>query len=36
MPHDDNLNGRLRLAIAQIAPIPGDIAGNLAKARAAR
>lgn len=36
MPHNDNLNGRLRLAIAQIAPIPGDIAGNLAKARAAR
>ncbi|WP_370194016.1 MULTISPECIES: nitrilase-related carbon-nitrogen hydrolase [Aurantimonas] len=36
MPHDDNLNGRLRLAIAQIAAIPGDIAGNLAKARAAR
>lgn len=36
MPHDDNLNGRLRLAIAQIAPISGDIAGNLAKARAAR
>ncbi|MFY0735720.1 nitrilase-related carbon-nitrogen hydrolase [Aurantimonas sp. NFXS3] len=36
MPHDDNLNGRLRLAMAQIAPIPGDIAGNLAKARAAR
>lgn len=36
MPQDDNLNGRLRLAMAQIAPIPGDIAGNLAKARAAR
>ncbi|MBC6717520.1 hypothetical protein H9Q09_15050 [Aurantimonas sp. DM33-3] len=36
MPHDDNLNGRLRLAIAQIAPFPGDITGNLAKARAAR
>ncbi|EAS51245.1 possible NAD(+) synthetase [Aurantimonas manganoxydans SI85-9A1] len=36
MPHDDNLNGRLRLAIAQIAAIPGDLAGNLAKARAAR
>ncbi|MDX1732500.1 MAG: nitrilase-related carbon-nitrogen hydrolase, partial [Aurantimonas coralicida] len=36
MPQDDNLNGRLRLAMAQIAPIPGDITGNLAKARAAR
>lgn len=36
MPDDDNLNGRLRLAIAQIAPLPGDITGNLAKARAAR
>jgi len=36
MPDDDTLNGRLRLAIAQIAPVPGDIAGNLAKAQAVR
>ncbi|MEF2550996.1 nitrilase-related carbon-nitrogen hydrolase [Aurantimonas sp. A2-1-M11] len=36
MPGDDTLNGRLRLAIAQVEPALGDIAENLGRARKAR
>src|ERR1700733_14383607 len=32
----DRLSGRFRIALAQLNPVMGDIAGNLARARAAR